>query len=69
MRKGGGIVLNALKGGETEIRGGETKILKRGDKLCQRVGALKSVGGGGLEPPYELCLVFILFIYWMNLYL
>ena len=35
------------------MRGGETKILKRGGKLGQEVGALK---GGGLEPPYELCI-------------
>ena len=33
------------------MRGGETKILKRGCKLGQGVGALKR---GGLEPPYEL---------------
>ena len=33
-------------------------ILKRGVKLGQGVGALKK-GGGGLEPPYELCLLII----------
>ena len=47
----GGTVWNTLKGGRTEKRGGETKILKRGDKLGQGVGALKR---GELEPPYEL---------------
>ena len=36
--------------------GGDTKILKRGGKLGQVVGALKTRGGGGgaLEPPYKL---------------
>ena len=47
----GGAVWNTLKGSRTEKRGGETKILKRGDKLGQGVGALKR---GELEPPYEL---------------
>ena len=43
-----------LKGGGREQRGGDTKILKKGEgKLCQGVGALKR----GLEPPYELCLL------------
>ena len=37
----GGICLKYLKGGGTEKRGGETKILKRGGKLGQGVGALK----------------------------
>ena len=32
-------------------------ILKRGVKLGQGVGALKK--GGGLEHPYELCLLII----------
>ena len=41
---GGGV------GGGTEKRGGDKKILKRGDKLGQGVGAWK----GGFEPPYEL---------------
>ena len=52
MRAGGGCVSvrgtvkNTLKGGGTEKRGGEPKILKRrGDKLGQGVGALKRVGG------------------------
>ena len=36
-----GTVRNTLKGGRTENRGGETKILKRTGKLDQRVGALK----------------------------
>ena len=47
----GGTVKNTLKERETENRGGETKILKRGGKLGQWVGALKK---GGLEPLYEL---------------
>ena len=38
--------------GGTEKSGGETNILKRGDKLGQGMGALKK--GGGLEPPHEL---------------
>ena len=41
-----------LKGGGTEERGGETKILKRWGKLSQEVGVLSREG---LEPPYELC--------------
>ena len=56
--RGGGNCVKYLKGSGTEKRGGETKILKRGDKLGQGVDALKGVGGagrgGGLEPPYEL---------------
>ena len=47
---------------------GDTKILKRGN-LGQRVGALK--GGGGLEPPYELCTGFFLWnmrnCYWKTI--
>ena len=42
------------KGGGTEIRGGETKILRSGGKLGQEVGVLKK--GGWLEPPYKLCI-------------
>ena len=38
--------------GGTEKKMGETKILKKGDKLGQGVGALKR---GRLEPPYNLC--------------
>ena len=50
----GGNVENTLKGGETEQRGGDTKILKKGG------GGASWVKGwvpekGGLEPPYELC--------------
>ena len=42
----GGTVSDALKGGGTEKRGGETKILKRGrGKLGQGVGAFKKEGG------------------------
>ena len=50
----GEAVENTLKGGGTEKRGGETKILKRG-KAGSRGGCLKKGMGGGLEPPYELC--------------
>ena len=32
------------------MRGGETKILKRGGKLGQEVGALKGWEGGGWNP-------------------
>ena len=45
----GGTVQNTLKGGGTEKRRGETKIIKSG-KLSQRVGALKRGGGGGWNP-------------------
>ena len=34
------------KGGGTEIRGGETKILRSGGKLGQEVGVLKKKGVG-----------------------
>ena len=44
----GGTVQNTLKGGGTEKRRGETKIIKSG-KLSQRVGALKRGGGGVLK--------------------
>ena len=37
----GGNVSNTLKGGGTEKREGETKILKRVGKLGQGVGAMK----------------------------
>ena len=42
-----GTVGNTLKGGGTEKKEGETKILKRGGKLGQGVGALKKIGGAG----------------------
>ena len=42
----GETVQNTLKGGGTEKRRGETKIIKSG-KLSQRVGALKRGGGAG----------------------
>ena len=45
----GGTVGNTLKGGETEKRGRETKILKRGSKLGQWVGALKRGTGTPLQ--------------------
>ena len=35
------------KGGGTEIRGGETKILRSGGKLGQEVGVLKKRGLAG----------------------
>ena len=44
-----------MKGDGTEKRGGDTKILKRGGQAKSRSVCLKN--GGGLEPPYELCLV------------
>ena len=47
-----GELSNTLKGSETEKRGGQTKILKKGGKLVQGVAALKR---GGLESPYQLC--------------
>ena len=49
----GETVYISLKGGGAQNRGGETKILKRGGKLSQGVGAFKR---GGLEPPYKLWL-------------
>ena len=48
--EGGGNCLKYLKRGGTEKRGGETKILKRGE-LGSKGGCLKK---GGLEPSYEL---------------
>ena len=47
----GGTFWNTLKGGGTENRVGETKILNSGVKLGQGVGTLKT---RGLEPPYKL---------------
>ena len=47
----GGNCQNTLKGGGTEKREGGTKILKKGGKLGQGVGALKR---GRVDPPYEL---------------
>ena len=49
----GGTVQNTLKGGGTEKRGGETKILKRRGQAGSRGGCLKK--SCGLELPYELC--------------
>ena len=37
----GETVQNTLKGGGTEQRGGDTKVIKRRGKLGQGVGALK----------------------------
>ena len=53
MCKGGGTVWNTLKGGGTKKKGGETKILKSGDKLGQGLGALKRGGGGGAGTPLQ----------------
>ena len=47
MREGRELSEITLKGDATEKRGGETKILKRGGKLSQGVGALK---WGGWNP-------------------
>ena len=58
MRDGGGNCLKYLKRGwnrTEEIH----KDFKNGGKLGQGVSALK---GGGLEPPYELCLLTYLLI-------
>ena len=41
----GGTVCNTLKGGGTEKRGGDTKILKRGEASWAKGGALKRSGG------------------------
>ena len=47
----GGTVKNTLKRGGTEKRGGETKILKRGEgKLDQGMGHFKKVGEGAGTP-------------------
>ena len=55
VRGGGGCCLKyTLKGGGTEKRGGDTKILKIGGQAGSGVDALKRGGGGGLEPPYKL---------------
>ena len=61
MREGGGDCLKYMKGGGTEKRGGDTKILKmgRGGKLGQGVGTLKR---GGPENPYELCITSFYFL-------
>ena len=52
LREGGGNCLNTLKGGGTEKRGRETKILKRrGARAGSRVGYLKKRGGGVAGTP------------------
>ena len=48
-----GIVWNTLKGCGIEKSGVETKVLKRRQAGLSG-GCLKN---GGLEPPYELCLI------------
>ena len=45
----GGTVENTLKG-ETEKKGGETKILKRGGRAGSRDGCLKKEGGEAGTP-------------------
>ena len=51
--------LKYLKRGWNTKEGRANKDFKKGGKLGQGVGALKSGGGGGgaggVEPPYELC--------------
>ena len=42
LHEGGGTVSNTLKGGGTKMRGGETKVLKRG-QAGSRGGCLKKV--------------------------
>ena len=50
----GGTVENTLKGGETEKRGGKTKILKRGGgQDGSRGRCLKKWGGGGAGTPLQ----------------
>ena len=51
LHEGVGNCLKYLKSGGGQKRGEEkTKILKRGSKLGQGVGALKGKGGGGWNP-------------------
>ena len=53
-----GTVQNTFKGGGTEIRGGDTKILNGGrGKLGHRVGALKRGEGWNPLMNYALCSV------------
>ena len=58
LHEGGRELSKYLKRGWNRKEEGETKILKRGDKLGEGVGALKKRGSGGgagvLEPSYEL---------------
>ena len=56
MREGGGNCLNTLKGSGTEKRGGETKILKRG-QAGSRGGFLKE--GGGTGTPLQTMALFL----------
>ena len=51
-----GNCLKYIERGGTEMRGGETKIFKKGGQAGSRGGCLKS---GGLEPPYKLCKLFV----------
>ena len=46
----GGTVENTLKEGETEKKGGVTKILKRGGRAGSRDGCLKKEGGEAGTP-------------------
>ena len=49
----GGDCLKYLKRGWKKKEGRGNKDFKRGDKLGQRVGALKRGGPAALEPPSE----------------
>ena len=57
MREDGGTMQNTLTGGGTEKRGEETKILKRGGKLDQEVGALKRGSGTPLRTMSSVSIV------------
>ena len=57
MREDGGTMQNTLKGGATEKRGEETKILRRGGKLGQGVGALKRGSGTPLRTMSSVSIV------------
>ena len=50
----GGNCLKYLKRGWNRTEGRRQKDFKKGGRLGQGVGALKMVGGGGLELPYKL---------------
>ena len=52
LHEGGGTILNTLKGGGTEKRREETKVLKSGSNLGQGVGTLKDGAGTPLRTNY-----------------
>ena len=57
MREGGGNCLKCLKRGWNRKEGrGSKNFEKGGGKAGSRGGCLKK---GGLEPPYELCLILL----------